>query len=601
MYSINSQLVKLIDKKVNDGTVSINKLCYGLCARTIIRTLENEASVVDFKLIKLFMERLGKSPNKLEIIVPYEVVENEVLQLNLDEAIDNRDEMTSRVLLDRYKDKVETSELNNIGKMYFLRNKASFDYYVMNNVEVALKDIKSACDLTVPEFEINKLERYSISATELINLLMYYYFVFLTNQEDYGTIKSKLIEIEKYARRSISDEEELARVLPKQKWVSALVFMKEENYTKAVQLCIEGLHLLRKYALFQFMLPLLSIIVEYGGSIILEEEYIDYVEFKKAIEDYCEICGSDINREESLTAESNRIIYHYDLEVLLSQRKIKKMSQEKLAELVGVQPEMISKYETGARRPNKNIYVKIMKELGLEWSRYNTILISESFESMEMMRELILANLQNDYRLMEQYIKALEMKLDMRYVKNRRNLQVFQNEIAFKRGEIDADGFIKMNKELLDCTYPFFEEVRIRSPFSDEERLISQISTMLEKKGENDRALEITKKMLDSLDKSMIDIRLRVRLCGHVYVNYCLQLCRKNNISEAEVIDVARKIYSMRTISSAESLLSILAILTYKKDKEQSCSLMKDSRIIAKMIFSRDNYDIADYNLRRFY
>ena len=59
------QLIMLINKQVNDGIISINKLCYGLCARTVIRTLENEASVVDMKVIKLLLERLGKSPNKL--------------------------------------------------------------------------------------------------------------------------------------------------------------------------------------------------------------------------------------------------------------------------------------------------------------------------------------------------------------------------------------------------------------------------------------------------------------------------------------------------------------------------------------------------------
>ena len=601
MFGINSQLIMLINKQVNDGIISINKLCYGLCARTVIRTLENEASVVDMKVIKLLLERLGKSPNKLEIIAPYEVIEMEVRQLDFDAAIDNRDKMTAEILLDYYKSAADAPDSNNVEKMYYYRNRVSFEYYMMGNTHGALEYARQACNQTVPGFENNNLEKYCVSVTELINILMYYYLILITSQEDYEIVKSRLLEIEEYAEKYITDEEELARIIPKQKWVCALISIKEKDYTRAVQQCMEGIAFLRKYALLQFMLPLLNIIVEYGNRTDFENEYADYVDLKKAVEDYYRLCGADTQREELLLAESNRVIYHYDLEVLFSQRKIKGLSQEELAEAVGVLPEMISKYETGSRRPNKNIYIKIMEALGLEWCRYNAVLVSESFESTEIMRELILASIRDNERLMEEYIAILMERLDMGYIRNRRNLRVFQNELDLKSGKTDAHGFIELNKDLLKSTYPIFEGVDLRTPFSDEERLISQIGIMLGRIGKREELLDLTRKVLKTINKSSVDVRLMARLCGHLYANYCLELCRMNVAYEEEVIDVAKKIYSMRSLSSVESLFSVLAIIYYKKDKEQSCSLMKDSLIIAKMIYSEDNYKMAERNLKRYY
>ena len=88
MITIGEQIKILTDEATSQKKFQKSALVRGLCTRGTFRKIVDGSVPVDLNLIRILIQRLGKSPDKLEVIVSKEMLDAEMQQLYFDESID---------------------------------------------------------------------------------------------------------------------------------------------------------------------------------------------------------------------------------------------------------------------------------------------------------------------------------------------------------------------------------------------------------------------------------------------------------------------------------------------------------------------------------
>ena len=67
----NCEIGSLIKKEREEKKISREKLCNGICTQTMLFKIEDNQSDTDKLFVDILLQRLGKSPDKLEVIMSY--------------------------------------------------------------------------------------------------------------------------------------------------------------------------------------------------------------------------------------------------------------------------------------------------------------------------------------------------------------------------------------------------------------------------------------------------------------------------------------------------------------------------------------------------
>ncbi len=80
MLTINEQIRILTEEKTKDPFFTNSRICKGLCSPEAFKKIRNGGAVTDLRLMKVLIQRLGKCSNKLEVIIPKDILEIETAQ-----------------------------------------------------------------------------------------------------------------------------------------------------------------------------------------------------------------------------------------------------------------------------------------------------------------------------------------------------------------------------------------------------------------------------------------------------------------------------------------------------------------------------------------
>ena len=602
MYTINDQITRLLNEQLNNGTITERKLCAGLCSRSLFRNMDLYVAMTDIRLVEMLIQRLGKSVNKLEIIAPKATLDIASKQIDYNMLIDKGMYVEAEHILEQYRDIAMSPNATNVEKMYYYRNQSVYDYYANNDYKEARNSIKQAINITIKGYFEKGLKNALVSSVEIENILTYIFLNLLSN-DDHNSVRARkrLNEVSAYISEMVTDDEEKANIVPKLKYVSAKLYIKDKEYEKAVLECEEGLVYLRNFAIFQFMLPLLDIIIKYGENSTTVELYEDYCSFKEALSFFVDKYGFSEYKYDSFLINCIRCIYHYEAEVFAFQRKHMQATQQDIADKLMVEPGVISNYERGKNSPNRKSYMQLSDALAFDRGRCNTILIDADFNTMERLSEIKRLILYGDIKNANIKLRALKSKIDMNYDRNRIMIMTFEQMIERMGDNPDYDKIIKNNREELSKIYPFFEDGDVRAPFFDEITLLMQMANVLERQGKNDEAIEIVEKLIRTFENSYVNNYMMVRTCGLTYTNYYSKLYNLDDKYRSAVRTALEYKFISRSISNIESDVSSFAITIYNVDREQSRKVMIYSRDIAKMMNKSDNYKRAINNLKQYY
>lgn len=603
MYTITDQLRKLLSEQINTGRITERKLCNRLCSRNWLynENIENLSS--DIRLVLMLIQRLGKSANKLELIVSEDAIKILNKQQAFNEYIDKDDYEKAKALLEDYKVIAESKASSNIDKMYYFRNMASYVFYALKNNDEAYNAAKNAVSITIPSYFEEGLKKSVASTIELENILAMMYYEYLIEKDIIRTAsyKERLNEIRGYILRYVTDDEEIANILPKCLWLCAKIHIDDERYEEAIEECELGIEQLRKTAVLQFLPQLLEIVVKYGIGKTKLLSYEEYSSLKAALDWVIGEYGYANYKYDSWFVNCIRTQIYYDVEIFAEQRKIIKETQQNIADNVMVDASVISNYERGKNSPNRKTFPKIMEALDLDRRRLNTILVDNDFGTQEQFYDINIMLLKEERSGAIVKLNEIKKKLDLNNKRNKLMIMCYENRLKRFSTNPELEKMILVGKKELQEIYPMEKIGCIRPLFSEELLLAVQISNCLDQLGKSGEAIEITENILKTLDNSAVMKIFRERAYTVVITNYHLKLLKARKGADKIVrISLEHKL-SSRSISLIESELSSLAIINWQKDIELSYKLMVYSRDLAKAFNNRLNYDNAVYNLKNSY
>ncbi len=587
MITIGEQIKILTDEVTSQKKFQKSALVRGLCTRGTFRKIVDGSVSVDLNLIRILIQRLGKSPNKLEVIVSKEMLDAEMQQLYFDESIDLDDGGSAKRLLEWFKNDRDRANDNRVKKMTYFRNLACYEHYINKDYAKAEEYIEKAIDTTLPGWKTEGFTQLVISTVELENLLEYglLKFVMQYGPGDFNEGLKFTDSVMGYIEARVTDDEERASILPKCHYLKAQILLKEGRTEQALIQCEAGVGHLRKYKRLQLMLPFIDLILRYGKDVMLSGSYERYSEYGRTLREIIDEYGFSSYKYDSFFLRCKRMTFHCDTEIYSAQRKMKGMSQEKVSELADLDPAMVSKYETGKHSPNKTNFPKIMKALGLEWGRMSTTMACEDFTLLEKEQEIRMLVNNEDYDKASELIRDLESGLDPEFIQNRMTLKCLQNFLFMSTRDKTPGQVFEEDEAVLRETFPDFDKAIPRVPLACEARLLNQIVICLHQQGKNREATLIYNNLISAIENSYVDVGLRTRLYGLFLGNYA-KTTASIKMSEK---GIKYKI-KCRDLTALEAFISSAASQYAAEDKVKWKRMMYQALFISGLLQKEKNY-----------
>jgi len=486
--------------------ISRKKLSDGLCSEQRLYEIERDSCESDTLLVDILLQRLGKSPDKLERVLQADMYRMIRLRDLLEEAIlRGRKELAERIL--------ETYPLlTKVDRMYKCRMRACLVYRIDHDFTGAIEQLQKAIDITLPAFTYEKIEDYLISTVEMENLLALERMKIEGNQTQIKAEEKRNLGILMcYIDKHFTDEEEHAKIYSKCAWLLARVCFAEGDYIQTLSLCEKGIEELRRNTMLYFMFPLLKLMTETEKEIGIAPEKSKWVQYYDVLTFLWERYAKKWYPTDLLFHNCYQKEYHLDYELIRSEREARRMTQEEMADGIYQNVESYSRFETGKASPNKKTFEKLIKKLGIEKGRYNGYAVTDSFETMEIRRNLDRMLSHGEYQKAEEIVVNLKDNLDMTIQENRKIIQIFELMIAKRFERITIEDALEQEKVLIKDVVDFERKQLLRIPMKNEIVCLNQVCVDLEKVKQGEQAEEIYIAVLALMRKSRIHIKYRYR------------------------------------------------------------------------------------------
>ena len=514
-YAVGS-LIAIERKKKN---ISQTKLAKGLCSFQLIAKIENNECDTDKLLMDILFQRLGKCPDKLECILSREEYAKIRVRDMIEELILKGKAGKADYLLENYFKYFKEEDATQL--MYYHRTKAYLYIRCSNDVLLAEENIKKAVDITLPNWEQTDLSEYLISTYEMENLLAYAKILYLKG--DIEEAENVLERCFSYIQEHFTDKEEKNKIFAKCIWLISIVNQKEEDDLRVIQLCEEALKMLREYAVSYFMLPVMKELIKRYEKIGASNKVAYWKQFEQVLEELYQEYAPDMCLD-SLFFNCYQCEYHLDYEIIHNERVNQGMTQENLIDGVYKSFVSLSNLENGKSSPNKKSFEGLMKNLGFEKSRYNGLVVVNSFEVLELFSEMnrVLSRMVKEQ--MQILFERLKERLNCEIPENKRIIRVYELQIAQVYNEITLKELIKNAKECLEETYHIKESCNWRVPLSHENTIINIICISLAKQGKLNEAVSLYKKTLEAYENSKVKPKFHFRTYSLINANLASRL-----------------------------------------------------------------------------
>lgn len=145
------------------------KLCRGLCSAQMLMKIENDKADVDKFMLDMLLQRLGKSPDKLEVILSDEEYGKICARDNIEELIWKNKKSEAVACLAEYEK--QYAKDSNVQKMFILRSKAYISRNLECEIEKAETYVRQAIEVTLPGIDSTNMKKYLLSGMEMENVL----------------------------------------------------------------------------------------------------------------------------------------------------------------------------------------------------------------------------------------------------------------------------------------------------------------------------------------------------------------------------------------------------------------------------------------------
>ncbi len=518
----------LIEKiRVEEKKISRKKLAEGICSEQMLYDIEKDRQESDPLIIDILLQRLGKSPNKLERILPSKMYYMIRFRDLLEKAILKGKKKLSDDILKQYPN--QTS----VDQMYRYRMQACLLHRINHDLEGAKHNLQSAISLTLPDFTYEKIDKFLISTIEIENLLALEQLRIESRPDrDQSTEKWHLEILMDFINENFTDEEEHAKIYSKCAWLLATIYFNEEDYMRTISLCSKGIEGLRRNAILYFMFPLLVLITEAEKKLGINPDNSKWTQYKISLTFLWDNYAEKWYPTDWLFHNCSQQEYLLDYELVRSEREAKKMTQLELSDGIYKNVESYSRFETGKVSPKKKTFEKLLEKLEIERRRYNSFAVTDSHKTMELRRNLDRMIGRKEYTHAQEVCENLKKELNMDLKENRQIVESAEMLIDSRLNKIPYQNFLIRQKELLSDIIDFNNHSLYHVPNRNEVLLINYYCVVLKETGQIQEATWIYQCALQKIKGSRINIKYRYLSYSLLLNNYSATVRTKEYIYE---------------------------------------------------------------------
>lgn len=533
----NKNIGKMIHTLRTHHQVSQERLAKGLCSIPSLSRFETCARIPDKLLLDALLQRLGKSSDKLEVIMTVADYDLYMHREKIEESIVEEDYKAARELLDEYAKNREAREP--VHKQYILKIMAVLCELDDKDIEMSQEYIEKAIRITMPEGEEEALEKFLLSKAEIQLILMKIYHC---NIEESKKALDLLEKINHYVKTHYTDEEELVKIHAKTVRVEAKILLERKEYERAVEVCESALELLGKNDVLLDFYEILLMLIKGLECIDRQSDKLrKIIKWKETLSNLYEEYKVRIPEGiMELLMENSQCEILLISEIIKKERKMKGLSQEALSENICT-PENLSAIENGKRAPTVKNYDKLIEKLGIDKDYYNTILSTETFEVQELRRECSRLIYHREYDKAEPLLEKIGELIDISIPVNKQYLFFNRTLLQYNKGEISKVEALKRAIHALEMTFEYKgSNFRTDSnPLQEEVRILNFICIIYKHLGKTQKAIRVYKKILQSYEASKVSIKGHYVGSNLIMANLCIDLEEVNEIEES--IEISHK------------------------------------------------------------
>ena len=489
--------------------ITLEELALGVCIPDSLRNIELGKEAVSKLFLEIMFQRLGKSTDKLELIVSEEVYDEEEQWEYFEECLERGERTEAEAVLERIFACMPKD--SNVHEMFYCRNRAYAELRVGNNPTQAKEWMQKALDITMPGWQKRPIKEYRISTLEMENLLAYAKAqLAIGTDEEIAEAEVLLLACKQFIDERISDEEEHAKIFAKCAYLLAGLYLKQEKQEQAKQLAERAFFELQTFGISYFMEPILKILVDCEADDI-GENTPPYQKYLTALQHVKQYVGEDWHFTDSIFKKCSQQTYYIDHELFREERIAQGYSQEQMIEGVYKNPETLSKAERGKVTMRDSRLIRLFRKLGIEKCRYNGFVVTDNYEDLELKQQIDILISRNCDEEAEKKLKELKGRLDLSIAENRRTIQGYEIALGIEKEEVSKEELLRQAEALLEETYRWKSHGAYRPPMDREASLINLIGILLKRLGREMEAKQLFCNVLEVMKNSKVKAKRRYR------------------------------------------------------------------------------------------
>lgn len=495
--------------------ISQKDLCRGLCTNRTLSRIELGERIPDKLLLDALLQRLGKSPDKLETILSEKeymlfcqrrAIERDIIKYDFEKAKNK---------LEDYKKRKECKDI--LQRQYVYKIEAVLADEMEHNVGKSIYLLKQAAEMTMPNWEEGDKINFLLGIEEVQILL-----ILAQNYSKIGCEKKAiklLIKLYIYLETKYSDEEEKVKVYPRCAYLLANLLWKNDRYEETVKICEKAIDLLTKNGVIYYLAELMnvySLALEKKGKIGLMRKIKRQ---RQSLLEVYEEYGMDMNERISGILLVN-IQYELYLcnEIIRFERIYSGKTQEQLSENI-CSPETLSRIESGKRAPSRRNFNAIMNKLGIERRIYNSYICSNDFGVYEQERSISKHVARHQYKEAKRIFDSLKEKMDSSILENRQYILSMEIMLDRNLGKMTDEEALEKIEKALAYTLKDYEQGIYRTLSRQETVILNQIAVINKRLGNRKKAIGILENVLKSYENSKIDLMYHYSMCALIMIN----------------------------------------------------------------------------------
>jgi transcriptional regulator with XRE-family HTH domain len=524
------------------NNISQGRLSKGLCSIATLSRIELGERIPDKFLLDALFQRLGKSPDKFEVLLAEKDYFLYEQRKEIEKALFYKDYVRAEALLLEYQDKKECK--GNQHEQFVLKVNGILDYEHRNDIDQALEKFLSALKCTLPNWKYGELRGQLLSLEE-IDLFLLISMSYAKKNKTYDVIV-RLKELIEYIDNGYTDEEEKVKVYPKAAYLLVKFYLKRGNYLSAEDLCEKAIDILTSNGVIVGLADLLLLYVEIlnkNGKEVKEKKIRwQLASLLKVYEEY-DIKLLFLSDTAIIVKNIQNDIYLMG-ELIKANRVKVKISQENLSSDICA-AESLSRIESGKRAPRNKNYEAIADRLGIAKDIYNSTIDAETYDILETKRDI--DRLLFGHQVENAWTSYMRLKklLPENTNENKQYLSYLEAILHYQAKKIGAKTALKKMEKALGYTLTNYKDKSVYSCILSRQEafIINQIAILTFDTGQKKQAIDILLSVSQSYENSKIDLKYHSVQYLLILQNLSMYLEEDDQLDEAiKICDKAIKL-----------------------------------------------------------